>query len=141
MSLYHQINAVMGKFIDRCLTYDKYMITFYVEDAETALAVMKQLSNHFHGSGAVKEITLYESSNYMIEFFNGCTIKVISKGNMVPGLLSNLIFMDSRIRENYIKEEIKPTIDQYITGEGSAMLNPKPIYLKFYDGGTNEEVN
>lgn len=39
--------------------------------------------------------------------------------------------MDSRIRETYIQEVIKPKIDQYVLGERNAILNPKPIYLVF----------
>ena len=100
-----------------------------------------QLTDYFSGSGAVKEIALYEHGNADMTFYNGSTINIISKEDMIPDVWSHIIFMDSRIRETYIKEEIRTTIDQYITGEDSAMLNPKPIYLKFEDEGTNEEVN
>ena len=50
---------------------------------------------------------------------------------MISEICSQVIFMDSRIRETYIQEVIKPKIDQYVLGEGNAILNPKPIYLNF----------
>lgn len=64
-------------------------------------------------------------------FFNGSVINLIYKDNMISDICSQVMFVDSRIRETYIREIIKPTIDQYVLGEGSAMLNPKPIYLNF----------
>ena len=50
---------------------------------------------------------------------------------MISDICSQVVFVDSRIRETYIKEVIKPIIDQYVLGEGGVMLNPKPIYLNF----------
>ena len=122
-----------AKFLDRCTTNPNYDITFYVQDSKTANDIFNQLSDYYNGSGVIKEVSL--TDNIKIEFYNGSTIRIVSKEHMIPGIWSHIIFMDSRIRETYIKDEIRPTIDQYITGEDSAMLNPKPIYLKFEDGG------
>ena len=77
----------------------------------------------------IKSIT--EGEQIKIEFFNGSIINLITKENMISEICSQVIFMDSRIRETYIQEVIKPKIDQYVLGEGNAILNPKPIYLQF----------
>ena len=72
-----------------------------------------------------------EGEQIKIEFLNGSIINLITKENMISEICSQVIFMDSRIRETYIQEVIKPKIDQYVLGEGNAILNPKPIYLNF----------
>lgn len=75
--------------------------------------------------------SIVEGEQIKIEFFNGSIINLITQENMIPEICSQVIFMDLRIRETYIQEIIKPKIDQYVLGEGNAMLNPKPIYLVF----------
>ena len=118
-----------AKFLDRCTSYPGYDITFYVQDSKTMDELFNQLTDYYNGSGVIMEVSL--NDNIKISFCNGSTIRIISKEHMIPGIWSHIIFMDSRIREAYIKDEIKPTIDQYVTGENSAMLNPKPIYITF----------
>ena len=118
-----------AKFLDRCTSYPGYDITFYVQDSKTMDELFNQLTDYYNGSGVIMEVSL--NDNIKISFCNGSMIRIISKEHMIPGIWSHIIFMDSRIREAYIKDEIKPTIDQYVTGENSAMLNPKPIYITF----------
>lgn len=122
-----------AKFLDRCRDNPEYNITFYVLDDETAESVFNTITGHFNGNGIIKEVSL--NGNTAIKLNNNSLIRIVSTQHMVPCILSHIIFMDSRIREKYIKEEIKPTIDQYVTGENSAMLNPKPIYFKYENGG------
>ena len=50
--------------------------------------------------------SIAEGEQIKIEFLNGSIINLITKENMISEICSQVIFMDSRIRETYIKEVI-----------------------------------
>lgn len=127
-------NLCDSRFIDRCITFPNYAITYYIEDMSSAQDIGKEIVDYLDTVSYKDEIKVIQHNEQIkIEFFNGSVINLITKEHMVPGICSNVIFMDSRIREDYIKKYIKPKIDQYVISEGNAILNPKPIYLDFYE--------
>lgn len=132
MSVFEKSNINGQKFLDRCITLPKYIITFYIEDVSSAETMLNEINDYYKSIDYDSEIkSVVKGEQIKIEFFNGSIINLITKENMISDICSQIIFMDSRIREVYIKEDIKPTIDQYVLGDGNAMLNPKPIYLNF----------
>lgn len=132
MSIFEQSKIRGYKFLDRCITLSNYIITFYIEDMVSAKTMLDEIIEYYKKvtyDCEIKSIT--EGEQIKIEFFNGSIINLITKENMISEICSQVIFMDSRIRETYIQEVIKPKIDQYVLGDGKAILNPKPIYLQF----------
>lgn len=132
MSIFEQSKIRGYKFLDRCITLSNYIITFYIEDMVSAKTMFDEIIEYYNKvtyDCEIKSIT--EGEQIKIEFFNGSIINLITKENMISEICSQVIFMDSRIRETYIQEVIKPKIDQYVLGDGNAILNPKPIYLQF----------
>lgn len=132
MSIFEQSKIRDYKFLDRCITLSNYIITFYIEDMVSAKTMLDEIIEYYKKVTYDCEIkSIAEGEQIKIEFFNGNIINLITKENMISEICSQVIFMDSRIRETYIQEVIKPKIDQYVLGEGNAILNPKPIYLNF----------
>lgn len=132
MSIFEQSKIRGYKFLDRCITLSNYIITFYIEDMVSAKTMLDEIIKYYKKVTYDCEIkSIAEGEQIKIEFFNGSIINLITKENMISEICSQVIFMDSRIRETYIQEVIKPKIDQYVLGDGNAMLNPKPIYLQF----------
>ncbi len=132
MSIFEQSKIQGYKFLDRCITLSNYIITFYIEDMVSAKTMLDEIIEYYKKVTYDCEIkSIAEGEQIKIEFFNGSIINLITKENMISEICSQVIFMDSRIRETYIQEVIKPKIDQYVLGDGNAMLNPKPIYLQF----------
>lgn len=132
MSIFEQSKIRDYKFLDRCITLSNYIITFYIEDMVSAKTMLDEIIEYYKKVTYDCEIkSIAEGEQIKIEFFNGSIINLITKENMISEICSQVIFMDSRIRETYIQEVIKPKIDQYVLGDGNAMLNPKPIYLQF----------
>lgn len=131
---FNPFNLCDSKFIDRCVTFPNYVITYYIEDMLSAQDVGKEIIDYLDTVSYKDEIKIIQHNEQIkIEFFNGSVINLITKEHMISGICSNIIFMDSRIREDYIKKYIKPKIDQYVISDGNAILNPKPIYLDFYE--------
>lgn len=132
MSIFEQSKIRGYKFLDRCITLSNYIITFYIEDMVSAKTMLDEIIEYYKKVTYDCEIkSIAEGEQIKIEFFNGSIINLITKENMISETCSQVIFIDSRIRETYIQEVIKPKIDQYVLGDGNAMLNPKPIYLQF----------
>lgn len=132
MSIFEQSKIRGYKFLDRCITLSNYIITFYIEDMVSAKTMLDEIIEYYKKVTYDCEIkSIAEGEQIKIEFFNGSIINLITKENMISKICSQVIFMDSRIRETYIQEIIKPKIDQYVLREGNAILNPKPIYLQF----------
>lgn len=132
MSIFEQSKIRGYKFLDRCITLSNYIITFYIEDMVSAKTMLDEIIEYYKKVTYGCEIkSIAEGEQIKIEFFNGSIINLITKENMISEICSQVIFMDSRIRETYIQEVIKPKIDQYVLGDGNAILNPKPIYLQF----------
>ena len=132
MSIFEQSKIRGYKFLDRCITLSNYIITFYIEDMVSAKTMLDEIIEYYKKVTYDCEIkSIAEGEQIKIEFFNGSIINLITKENMISEICSQVIFMDSRIRETYIQEVIKPKIDQYFLGDGNAILNPKPIYLQF----------
>lgn len=134
MMKFNPSNLYDSRFIDRCITFPNYAITYYIEDMSSAQDVGREIVDYLDTVSYKDEIKVIQHNEQIkIEFFNGSVINLITKEHMISGICSNVIFMDSRIREDYIKKYIKPKIDQYVISEGNAILNPKPIYLDFYE--------
>ena len=132
MSIFENSKIKGYKFLDRWIVLPNYIITFYIEDNDSAEIMLNEVLDYYKAVSYEYEIKSVDKNESMIiEFSNGSKINIISKDNMISGICSQVMFVDSRIRENYITEVIKPIIDQYVLGEGNAMLNPKPIYLNF----------
>lgn len=132
MSIFEQSKIRGYKFLNRCITLSNYIITFYIEDMVSAKTILDEIIEYYKKVTYDCEIkSIAEGEQIKIEFLNGSIINLITKENMISEICSQVIFMDSRIRETYIQEVIKPKIDQYVLGEGNAILNPKPIYLNF----------
>lgn len=132
MSIFEQSKIRGYKFLNRCITLSNYIITFYIEDMVSAKTILDEIIEYYKKVTYDWEIkSIAEGEQIKIEFLNGSIINLITKENMISEICSQVIFMDSRIRETYIQEVIKPKIDQYVLGEGNAILNPKPIYLNF----------
>lgn len=132
MSIFEQSKIRGYKFLDRCITLSNYIITFYIEDMVSAKTMLDEIIEYYKKVTYDCEIkSIAEGEQIKIEFLNGSIINLITKENMISEICSQVIFMDSRIRETYIQEVIKPKIDQYVLGEGNAILNPKLIYLQF----------
>lgn len=132
MSIFEQSKIRGYKFLDRCITLSNYIITFYIEDMVSAKTMLYEIIEYYKKVTYDCEIkSIAEGEQIKIEFFNGSIINLITKENMISEICSQVIFMDSRIRETYIQKVIKPKIDQYVFGDGNAILNPKPIYLNF----------
>lgn len=132
MSIFEQSKIRGYKFLDRCITLSNYIITFYIEDMVSAKTMLYEIIEYYKKVTYDCEIkSIAEGEQIKIEFFNGSIINLITKENMISEICSQVIFMDSRIRETYIQKVIKPKIDQYVLGDGNAILNPKPIYLNF----------
>lgn len=132
MSIFEQSKIRGYKFLDRCIILSNYIITFYIEDMVSAKTMLDEIIEYYKKVTYDCEIkSIAEGEQIKIEFLNGSIINLITKENMISEICSQVIFMDSRIRETYIQEVIKPKIDQYVLGEGNEILNPKPIYLNF----------
>lgn len=134
MSIFEQSKIRGYKFLDRCIALSNYIITFYIEDMVSAKTMLDEIIEYYKKVTYDCEIkSIVEGEQVKVEFFNGSIINLIliTQENMIPEICSQVIFMDSRIRETYIQEVIKPKIDQYVLGERNAILNPKPIYLVF----------
>lgn len=130
MSIFEQSKIRGYKFLDRCLTLPNYIITFYIEDMDSAKTMRNEVLKYYNSMSYDNDIeSIIEKEQITIKFFNGSVINFITKENMISEFCSQVIFIDSRIRETYIQEFIKSKIDQYVFGDGNAILNPKPIYL------------
>lgn len=115
------------KFLDRLPIWRDYSVTFYVKDINAATELNRELKNYYLNSDQPFVCESIES----IEFQDGGAIRIVTTENMKSDLHSHLIFMDSRICEDYIRETIRPTIHKYDLREGQAVLNPKLIYIDF----------
>lgn len=132
MSVFEQSKIRGYKFLDRCITLSNYIITFYIEDMVSAKTMLDEILEYYKKVTYDCDIqSVTECEQIKIEFFNGSVINLITKENIISEICSQVIFMDFRMKETYIQEVIKPKIDQYVLGEGNAILNPKLIYLQF----------
>jgi hypothetical protein len=73
------------------------------------------------------------AKDYAIQIFftTGRVLRIFTTENMVSHIHAHLVFMDSRIRETYIRDNIHPFIDKFDLGNENFIINPKLIYIKF----------
>ena len=107
MSIFEQSKIRGYKFLDRCITLSNYIITFYIEDMVSAKTMLDEIIEYYKKVTYDCEIkSIAEGEQIKIEFFNGSIINLITKENMISEICSQVIFMDSRIRETYIQEVV-----------------------------------
>lgn len=122
-------------FLGRCIDLPQYSIAFYINGSTKEIYdyLVDALKNDW-----------YMDEPWTLEKLNSATIKfclknqsyiiVSSTDNPLCGETTNLIFMDSRIREKYIFSTLKPHIKSYKIDEKQSMITPKPIYIDFEEG-------
>lgn len=72
-------------------------------------------------------------------FDNESYILITSVGEPLCNQTTNIIYMDDRIREKYIFDVLKPHIERYKIDDKMSIWNPKPIYITFEEGESNEK--
>lgn len=132
------------KFLKRCVVHNNYIISLYVKDREAAELLMLYILDFYYKEypdGDSKLESTSSESVIQIFFENESVIRIFTTDNMVSGIHANLIFMDSRIREIYIRNEIKPCIDKYSLDDSGEnfIINPKLIYINFESEGQRNE--
>ena len=126
-------------FLKRCLSLKGYIISFYVFDDDSAKSLLDTIKQYYQSIDEDSEISdIILGSVLEMQFSNQSKIMVFSKQSMQHSVHANLVFMDSRFKEVYIKESIYPRIDKFDLEEGF-LLNPKLIYIKFTEENENEK--
>lgn len=124
------------KFIDRCNIYPNYSIAFYLYD------LMDEVKKFLLGildDSCKMTIELVNKGTEKLVFDNGSYILLTCVGEPLCNQTTNIIYMDDRIRENYIFDVLKPHIEKYRVDDKLSILNPKPIYITFEEGELNEK--
>lgn len=140
MILNEETKSSVNRFIDRCLKLENYMVCFYLEDGETSDYVHNYVYEHFKSIG--KEDKIKERCvgiSVQTHFKNGSSIQIFNRDLMVSHIRTNVAIIDNRLRENYIRESVYPILCEYRISETDAMINPKPIYIKFLEEENNDQ--
>lgn len=126
--------AKIARFIDRCYELPEYTVCFYVEDEETSNYLGDYLFRYYKSIDREDEIVERCSGvSNQIFFKNKSNIQIFNRDIMVSHIRSNVAFIDSRLRENYVRESVFPILCEYRFNDKEAMINPKPIYIKFVE--------
>ena len=134
MTIFENSNIHKDKFLDRCVTLKKYIITFYVEDMQSAEEIYNEIIEYYENidyESEIDEIVIMDKIT--IVFRNGSVINIITKEDMIPEIHSNVVFADNRFSKFYLQNTVKPRIYQYEFNDDFKMLNPNPIFIKFPD--------
>lgn len=135
MTIHKDSKSSIEKFLNRCIVHQNYNISIYVKDMESAELLLEEILAYYKANG--NEGIESTSKDYAIQIFftTGSVLRIFATENMVSHIHAHLVFMDSRIRETYIRESIHPFIDKFDLGNENFIINPKLIYIKF----SNEE--
>lgn len=127
-------------FLGRCIDLPQYSIAFYINGSidEIHNYLIDALTNDLYVDETLVLNQLHPETIKLL-FGNGSYIIVSSTNNPLCNETTNLIFMDSRIREKYIFGTLKPHIKRYQMDEKNSMINPKPIYINFEEEENNEQ--
>ncbi len=135
MTIHKDSKSSIEKFLNRCIAYQEYNVSIYVKDMESAEVLLEEILAYYkaNGNNGIEST----AKDYVIQIFfaTGSVLRIFTTENMVSHIHAHLIFMDSRIREKYIRDSIHPFIDKYDLGNENFIVNPKLIYIKF----SNEE--
>lgn len=132
MAIFESSNIHKEKFLDRCITLKKYIITFYVVDMQSAEDIYNEIIEYYESidyESEIDEIVIMD--RITILFRNGSVINIITKEDMIPEIHSNVVFVDNRFSKFYLQNTVKPRIYQYEFNNDCKMLNPNPIFIKF----------
>lgn len=131
MTIHKDSKSSIEKFLNRCIVHQNYNISIYVKDMESAELLLEEILAYYKANG--NEGIESTSKDYAIQIFftTGSVLRIFTTENMVSRIHAHLVFMDSRIRETYIRESIHPFIDKFDLGNENFIINPKLIYIKF----------
>lgn len=139
MTIHKDSKSSIEKFLDRCIVHQNYNISIYVKDMESAELLLEEILAYYKANGS--EGIESASKDYAIQIFftTGSVLRIFTTENMVSHIHAHLVFMDSRIRETYIRESIHPFIDKFDLGNENFIINPKLIYIKFLNEEDKDE--
>lgn len=131
MTIHKDSKSSIEKFLNRCIVHQNYNISIYVKDMESAELLLEEILAYYKANG--NEGIESTSKDYAIQIFftTGSVLRIFTTENMVSYIHAHLVFMDSRIRETYVRENIHPFIDKFDLGNENFIINPKLIYIKF----------
>lgn len=118
----------ISRFLKRCINLPGYIVTVYLKDKKSCEAVRNSI-DELQSYLILAEWVNAETSLKFL-FNNGSVFEFIA--DRPKGKESHVIIVDQRMSRKELDAEIAPKIIQYETETG-AMLNPKPIYLKFVE--------
>lgn len=119
------------KFLNRCIVHQNYNISIYVKDMESAEVLLEEILAYYKANGNDGIESTDKDYAIQIFFTTGSVLRIFTTENMVSHIHAHLVFMDSRIRETYIRDSIHPFIDKFDLGNENFIINPKLIYIKF----------
>lgn len=119
----------VSRFLKRCINLPGYIVTVYLKDKKTCCEIAHDFVDELQSCHILSEYI--NTAEYLKFIFNnGSMFELIA--NRPKGKESHVIIVDQRMSRKELDAEIAPRIIQYETETG-AMLNPKPIYLKFVE--------
>lgn len=130
--LSQQSKDKIASFLGRCIDLPEYSVAFYINGSIEKVCdyVISALTHDAYTDGTVVSSQL-NSSTIKLLLSNKSYIIISSTDNPLCNETTNLIFMDSHIREKYIFGTLKPHIKQYKIDQKQSMITPKPIYIDF----------
>lgn len=134
MTIHKDSKSSIEKFLNRCIVHREYKIAFYVKDIESSKLLLKELRNYYESisSDDIEHVDECGSVGAIIYFKNQSIIHIFTAEEPTfIGVHSHLVFMDSRIRETFIRDHFRPCIDKFDLGNENFIINPKLIYIKF----------
>lgn len=139
MTIHKDSKSSIEKFLNRCIVHQNYNISIYVKDMESAEVILEEILAYYKANG--NDGIESTSKDYAIQIFftTGSVLRIFTTESMVSHIHAHLVFMDSRIRETYIRENIHPFIDKFDLGNENFIINPKLIYIKFLNEEDKDE--
>lgn len=142
MTIHKDSKSSIEKFLNRCIVHPKYKIAFYVKDEKSANLLLDEILNYYEktdGNG-ITQVTRNGRLGAIIFFKNESIIHFFTAEEPTfTGVHSHLVFMDSRIRETFIRDHFRPCIDKFDLGNENFIINPKLIYIKFLNEEDKDE--
>lgn len=136
MTIHKDSKSSIEKFLNRCIVHQNYNISIYVKDMESAKLLLEEIRNYYKQTNSDEITQVDEYVAIHIFFKSGSIINIFTAERAeFTEVHSHLVFMDSRIREAFIRDHFRPCIDKFDLGNENFIINPKLIYIKF----SNEE--
>lgn len=125
-----EVSEKLCRMTERCITFPGYKVLAYFKNADNLKIFLDNVYKKIEHNCAEYDTDISGteiSSGYITDFGNGSSVNLFVENNNVIGEKCNVLFVDSKIRDNELME-LAPSIGVY-NFEGGGLLNPKPIYF------------